>query len=142
MTGNLTKDPELRFTPAGLPVATFTVACNSKKKDPAGNWIDGDSTFLTVTVWRNTAENVAESIRKGTQVTVVGRLKQRSYEATDGTRRTVYEVDADSVSVSLAFNTVSVTNVERVVTSPLLNDDPWASTPAMKEESDPAEVPF
>ena len=137
MSGNLTKDPELRFTPAGLAVASFTVACNSKKKDAAGNWQDGDSCFLQVTVWRQTAENVAESLRKGTQVTVVGRLKQRSYETADGSQRTVYEVDADSVAASLAYANVSVTKVQRANREDT-QADPWATdTPPAQNEDPP-----
>ena len=100
LTGNCVADPELRFTPTGLAVVTFRVACGSRKLNKSTNqWEDGDTTFLTISAWRQTAENVAESVTKGTAVTVSGRLKQRSYEANDGTQRTVYEVDADSIAV-------------------------------------------
>ncbi len=127
LTGNAVDDPQLRFTPAGLAVVTIRVACGSRKLNKATNeWEDGDTTFLTVSAWRQTAENVAESVTKGTSVTVTGRLKQRSYEANDGTQRTVYEVDADSIAVDLGRCTASVRKVERTQTSGR-TVDPWAN---------------
>lgn len=126
LTGNAVNDPELRFTPTGLAVVTFRVACGSRKLNKSTNqWEDGDTTFLTISAWRQTAENVAESVTKGTAVTVSGRLKQRSYEANDGTQRTVYEVDADSIAVDLARCTASVRKVER--TTDGRSSDPWAN---------------
>jgi single-strand DNA-binding protein len=114
LTGNLVEDPALRFTASGLAVVSFRVACGSRKFDKATNeWSDGDTTFLDVSAWRQTAENVAESVVKGTTVTVTGRLKQRSYDANDGTKRTVYEVDADSIAIDLARCTADVRKVAR-----------------------------
>jgi single-strand DNA-binding protein len=127
LTGNLVDDPQLRFTAAGLAVVSFRVACGSRKFDKTTNeWADGDTTFLDVSAWRQTAENVAESVTKGTAVTVTGKLKQRSYEAKDGTRRTVFEVDADSIAVDLARSTADVRRVSRA-TSPTETDDMWTS---------------
>jgi single-strand DNA-binding protein len=102
VAGNLTADPELRFTTAGGPVARFTVASTSRVQDnSSGEWRDGDTLFLRCTVWRRTAENVVESLRKGNRVVVTGRLQQRTYETDDGQRRSTIELVADEVSVSL-----------------------------------------
>ncbi len=127
LTGNLVDDPALRFTATGIAVASFRVACGSRKFDKLTNkWEDGDTTFLDVSVWRQTAENVAESIEKGTTVTVTGKLKQRSYEANDGTKRTVYEVDADSIAIDLARVTARSNKVNRDTSGRApIADDPW-----------------
>lgn len=101
-TGNLTADPELRFTNNGKAVASFTVACNDRRKDATGNWIDGDTTFLTCQAWDEQAEQITEQLSKGQRVTVAGKLRQRSYEAKDGSKRTVYEVTNPQVTVALA----------------------------------------
>ena len=100
-TGNLTADPELRFTQAGKAVASFTVACNDRRKDANGDWIDGDTTFLNCEVWEAKAEQLAEQVQKGQRVQVAGKLRQRSYEANDGTKRTVYDVVHAEVFVAL-----------------------------------------
>ena len=114
ITGNLVDDPELRFTPSGQPVAKFRIASTPRFYDKASNsWKDGDSLFLTVNVWRQAAENVAESMTRGTRAIVTGRLRQRSYEAQDGTKRTVYELEADEVGVSLRNATAKVAKVAR-----------------------------
>lgn len=97
-TGNLTADPELRFTPSGKAVANFTVACNKKRKTDAGGWEDVASCFLNCTVWDRDAEAVAEELTKGTQVTVVGSLKQRTYEDRDGNKRSAYDVEVFNVA--------------------------------------------
>ena len=98
LVGNLVEDPELRFTPAGQPVAKFRVASTPRFLDKQTNeWKDGDSLFLTCTVWRQAAENVAESLTRGMRVIVTGRLKQRSYETKEGEKRTVYELEVDEV---------------------------------------------
>lgn len=103
MTGNAVEDPELRFTPNGAAVARLRVACTERVQDrETKEWKDGDSCFLTVEVWRQMAENVAESVKRGTAVTVKGRLRQRQFETREGEKRTVYEVKGDDVSVSLA----------------------------------------
>ena len=101
IVGNLTADPELRFTTTGKSVASLRVACSDRKKDPAGQWIDGDKIFLNVNVWNDTAENVTATCFKGDTVVVVGKLKQRSYKAKDGTEKTVFEVEAESVGAEL-----------------------------------------
>src|SRR5580698_4225466 len=98
VVGNLTADPELRFTPSGAAVAGFTVASTPRSFDrESGQWKDGDPLFLRCSVWRGYAENVAESLRKGMQVIVQGRLKQRSYQNAQGEQRTSYEIDVDDV---------------------------------------------
>ena len=102
--GNIVADPELRYTNGGKAVTSFRIACNSKRKDQQGNWVDGDTTFLTVSVWEGLAENVSSQLSKGQRVNVAGRLTQREYEK-DGQKRVVYEVRADDVSVSISrFN--------------------------------------
>ena len=98
ITGNLVDDPELRFTPSGQPVAKFRIASTPRYFDKQANaWKDGESLFLTVNVWRQAAENVAESMTRGTRAIVTGRLRQRSYETKEGEKRTVYELEADEV---------------------------------------------
>lgn len=110
LVGNLTGDPELRFTPSGAAVANFTVASTPRTFDRQSNeWKDGDAMFLNCSVWRQAAENVAESLTKGMRVIVQGRLKSRSYETQQGERRTVFEVDVDEVGPSLRYATANVT---------------------------------
>lgn len=102
VVGNLVDDPELRFTPAGAAVAKFRIASTPRRFNKTTNeWEDGDALFLTCSVWRQAAENVAESLSRGTRVIVQGRLKQRSYEDREGIKRTVYELDVDEVGPSL-----------------------------------------
>jgi single-strand DNA-binding protein len=114
IAGNLVEDPELRFTPAGQPVARFRVASTPRFRDNAtGEWKDGDSLFLTCNVWRQAAENVAESLRRGMRVIVSGRLRQRSYETKEGEKRTVYEVEVDDVGPSLRNASAKVNRVAR-----------------------------
>lgn len=110
VVGNLVDDPELRFTPSGAAVAKFRVASTPRTFDRQTNeWKDGESLFLTCSVWRQAAENVAESLTKGTRVVVQGRLKQRSYDDREGIKRTVYELDVDEVGASLRNATAKVT---------------------------------
>ena len=114
IAGNLVDDPELRFTPAGQPVARFRVASTPRFRDNAsGEWKDGDSLFLTCNVWRQAAENVAESLQRGMRVIVQGRLRQRSYETKEGEKRTVYEVEVDDVGPSLRNASAKVTKAQR-----------------------------
>src|ERR1700753_2540318 len=114
VVGNLVADPELRFTPSGQPVATFRVASTPRFRDNAsGEWKDGDSLFLTCNVWRQPAENVAESLQRGMRVIVQGRLRQRSYETREGEKRTVYEVEVDEVGPSLRNASAKVAKVSR-----------------------------
>jgi single-strand DNA-binding protein len=114
IAGNLVDDPELRFTPAGQPVARFRVASTPRFRDNStGEWKDGDSLFLTCNVWRQAAENVAESLTRGARVIVSGRLRQRSYETKEGEKRTVYEIEVDDVGPSLRNASAKVTKVAR-----------------------------
>ena len=139
VVGNLTGDPELRFTPSGAAVASFTVASTPRTLDKATNeWKDGDALFLRCSIWRQAAENVAESLQKGMRVIVQGRLKQRSYETKEGEKRTVYELDVDEVGPSLKYATAKVNRTTRgggnsgggfggAPSSGAPADDPWAS---------------
>ena len=114
VVGNLVDDPELRFTPAGQPVARFRVASTPRFRDNAtGEWKDGDSLFLTCNVWRQAAENVAESLQRGMRVIVSGRLRQRQYETKEGEKRTVYEVEVDEVGPSLRNASAKVNRASR-----------------------------
>jgi single-strand DNA-binding protein len=162
--GNLTNDPELRFTPNGAAVASFTVASTPRTFDRQSNeWKDGDTLFLRCTVWRQAAENVAESLHKGTRVVVQGRLKQRSFETREGEKRTVVELEADEVGVSLRSATAKVSKSSRSSTgggsnggpggnsgggsfsgggsssspSSAPNDDPWSSSSSSYSDEPP-----
>jgi single-strand DNA-binding protein len=140
VVGNLTSDPELRFTPNGQAVASFTVASTTRVLDRTTNeWKDGDTMFLRCSVWRQYAENVAESLTKGTRVIVTGRLKQRSYETKEGEKRSVVELDVDDVGPALRNATAKVTRAARGegggfsgASAPA--DDPWAAPAAPSEE--------
>ena len=134
LVGNLVEDPELRFTPSGQPVAKFRVASTPRFRDNStGEWKDGDSLFLTCAVWRQAAENVAESLTRGMRVIVTGRLKQRSYETKEGEKRTVYELEVDEVGPSLRNASAKVTKATRTgadAGKPGQGSgqaDPWAS---------------
>lgn len=112
--GNLTVDPELRFTPAGAAVANFTIASTPRTFDRQSNeWRDGETLFLRCSVWREAAENVAESLTKGTRVIAQGILKPRSYEAKDGEKRTVMELDVQEIGPSLRYASAKVTRTQR-----------------------------
>lgn len=112
--GNLTADPELRFTQSGLAVASFTVASTPRTFDrQSGEWKDGEALFLRCSIWRDAAENVAESLEKGTRVVVQGRLKQRSYTDREGNNRTSIELDVDEIGPSLRYATAKPTKVQR-----------------------------
>jgi single-strand DNA-binding protein len=114
VVGNLVDDPELRFTPSGAAVANFRIASTPRIFDRQTNeWKDGDALFLSCSVWRQAAENVAESLQRGMRVIVQGRLKQRSYETREGEKRTVVELEVDEVGPSLAFATAKVTRASR-----------------------------
>ncbi len=114
LVGNLVDDPDLRFTPSGAAVANFRVASTPRFLDrQSGEWKDGESLFLTCSVWRQAAENVAESLQKGMRVIVQGRLKQRSYETREGEKRTVFEIDVDEVGPSLKSATAKVAKTQR-----------------------------
>lgn len=145
IVGNLTGDPELRFTPGGAAVANFTVASTPRTFDKGtGKWVDQEALFMRCSIWRQAAENVAESLRKGTRVVVVGRLKQRSYETKEGERRTVMELEADEIGASLKFAPVKVNKPERGSQGNQSRggggDDPWANSPPMGQQGE--EPPF
>src|SRR5258708_17488517 len=138
--GNLTADPELRFTPAGAAVANFTVASTPRVFDRNANeWKDGEALFLRCNIWRQAAENVAESLTRGARVIVNGRLKQRSFETREGEKRTVVELDVDEIGPSLRYATAKVNKVSRGTGGGGFGgggsaggpaDDPWGSAPA------------
>jgi single-strand DNA-binding protein len=156
VVGNLTADPELRFTPSGAAVANFTVASTPRIYDrQSGEWKDGEALFLRCAIWREAAENVAESLTRGSRVIVQGRLKQRSFETREGEKRTVVEVEVDEIGPSLRYATAKVNKASRSGgggggfgggggqrqpaqtgggtsggTSGGTGDDPWGSAPA------------
>jgi len=149
--GNLTADPELRFTQSGAAVANFTVASTPRTYDrTAGEWKDGDTLYLRCSIWREPAENLAESLTKGARVIVVGRLNQRSYETREGEKRTVIELVADEIAASMRYATVKVNRATRAGGSRPQGGqqqpeqgDPWNSTaPAGGAGSYSDEPPF
>jgi single-strand DNA-binding protein len=153
IVGNLTADPELRFTPSGAAVANFTVASTPRIFDrQTSEWKDGEALFLRCNIWREAAENVAESLTRGSRVIVTGRLKQRSFETREGEKRTVFEVEVDEIGPSLRYATAKVNKASRsgggggggysgggggasrqpapAAQSGGSGDDPWGSAPA------------
>jgi single-strand DNA-binding protein len=152
VVGNLVDDPELRFTPSGAAVANFRIASTPRTFDRQTNeWKDGDALFLTCSVWRQAAENVAESLQRGMRVVVQGRLKSRQYETREGEKRTVFEIDVDEVGPSLKYATAKVTRTTRsgggggysgggqsAPSAPAGGADPWATpAPAAPAQSAP-----
>ncbi|WP_190820068.1 single-stranded DNA-binding protein [Saccharopolyspora pogona] len=138
VVGNLTADPELRFTPSGAAVANFTVASTPRTFDrQSGEWKDGEALFLRCNIWRQAAENVAESLTRGMRVVVQGRLRQRSFETKEGEKRTVVELEVDEIGPSLRYATAKVNKVNRGGSgfsggggpSGPPADDPWGSAP-------------
>ena len=152
VVGNLTADPELRFTPSGAAVANFTVASTPRFLDKQTNeWKDGDALFMRCNIWRQAAENVAESLQRGMRVIVTGRLRQRSYETKEGEKRTVYEVEVDEIGPSMRYATAKVNKVQRSGggggfgggggnSAGGATDDPWATPAPAGDFSD--EPPF
>src|ERR1700761_6065555 len=148
VVGNLTADPELRFTPSGAAVASFTIASTPRTFDRNSNeWKDGEALFLRCSIWRQAAENVAESLQRGMRVVAQGRLKQRSFETHEGEKRTVVEMDVDEIGPSLRYATAKINRAQRGggggggggygssgggsdsgPSAPA--DDPWGSVPA------------
>ena len=123
VVGNLTADPDLRFTASGVAVAGFTVASTPRTFDRAsGEWKDADTLFLRCTLWRQPAENTAETLSKGTRVIVTGRLKQRTYDTREGEKRTVTEIDVDDIGPSLRYATATVTRTRKTTTTVGTND--------------------
>ena len=137
LVGNITDDPELRFTPSGAAVANFTVAVNRRYKNNEGQWEDKLDGFFRCNCWRDMAENVAQSFRKGTRVVVVGRLQQRSWDDPDGNRRSVFEVQVDEVGPSLRWASATIEKSQRSSGS---SGGDWASPPS-SPSSAPAPAP-
>jgi single-strand DNA-binding protein len=142
--GNLTDDPELRFTPSGAAVANFTIASTPRTFDKQANeWKDGEALFLRCSIWRQAAENVAESLTKGTRVVAQGRLAARSYETREGEKRTVNELQVDEIGPSLTWATAKVTRASRgggssrpstpAAAASAPSSDPWA-VPSSNDE--------
>src|ERR671930_108737 len=155
VVGNITADPELRFTPSGAAVANFTVASTPRTFDrQSGEWKDGEALFLRCNIWRQAAENVAESLTRGPRLIVSGRLKQRSFETREGEKRTVIELEVDEVGPSLRYATAKVNKVSRggagggggfggsVSGSSAPADDPWGSAPPAGSGGFSDEPPF
>src|SRR5881296_1695607 len=113
IVGNLTDDPELRYTANGAAVANFRVAYSTRIRDAAGNWTDGDTSFFTINCWRSLAENAAETLTRGTRVVVAGRLQYRSWENQEGEKRSAIEVEADEIGPSLRWATARVEKQSR-----------------------------
>lgn len=140
VTGNMTDDPQVRYTPSGVAVASFSVAVNERYKDESGAWKDGPTSFVRCNAWRDLAEHTAETLSKGDRVMVTGLLRQRDYQAQDGSKRTVWEVAATEVGVALRYATAKVTRIRR--DSAPVPDDPWAGRQAAAPaDSGPAEEP-
>ena len=125
IVGNITRDPDLKFTGSGLAMCTFGLAVNNRKKDESGQWVDGDPSFYDVVCWRQLAENVTESLPKGTTVIVVGKLRQRSWEADDGTKRSKVEVQADHVGPALNWATAEVSRNEKRTAPVAADEEPF-----------------
>ena len=113
IVGNLTADPELRYTASGTPVASFTVANTPRRRTDGGQWEDGEATFVRCSLWRQAAENLAASASKGTRVVVTGKLRQSNWETETGEKRSTLELDADEVGISVAFTSVRAVAAER-----------------------------
>lgn len=122
ITGNAVDDPELRFTPSGKAVVSFRIAASERKKTEAGGWVDGDSCFLSVSAWEQTAEAIAEQVQRGTKLVVTGKLRQREYEDRDGNKRQAYEVSAYDVAI-----VVRPPKAEREKPTQPAKDDPWGA---------------
>lgn len=152
VVGNLTADPELRFTPSGAAVANFTVASTPRTFDKQTNdWRDGDALFMRCNVWRQAAENVAETLTRGMRVMVSGRLVQRSFTTKEGEKRTVVELEVDEVGPSLKYATAKVNKVSRSSDGGGRSqnrgggqqaDDPWGQPPPASSASPDDEPPF
>ena len=148
LIGNLTADPELTFTASGAAVVNFTVAASDRIMDKVtGEWRDGDPTFMRCSIWRTYAENVAESLSKGTRVVVVGKLRSRSYETREGEKRTVIELEVEEVGPALRYATATDTRRKRGDANPNAFgvpgtgvDDPWATPAATAGRT--TEIPF
>jgi len=128
IVGNLTDDPELRFTPSGAALARFSIASTPRRYDKtAGEYVDGDTLFLRATAWRQVAENVAESLQRGQRVIATGRLRQSNWETPDGDKRSSIDLEVDEIGPSLTFATAKVTKATRAAKTSGNPDDPWTS---------------
>lgn len=140
VVGNLTADPELRYTQNGLAVANFTIASTPRKFDQQRNeYVDGEALFLRASVWRDFAEHVAGSLVKGSRVIAQGRLKQRSYETKEGEKRTSFELEVDEIGPSLRYATAQVTRTQSAraagATQDATTNEEWATTPLEPHEA-------
>lgn len=147
MTGTLVADPELKCLNSGDFVANFRIAANSRRYDrERGEWVDGDTTFLRCSIWRQAAENVAQSLTKGARVLVTGRLKQRAWETNEGEKRTAFELDVTDIGPSLKLATAAVTKANRTNgAAPSTQHDPWATGSPASADAAPGfegEPPF
>lgn len=138
--GNLTGDPELRYTPTGAPVAQFTVASNERFRGSSGEWQDGPTSFVRCNAWRDLAEHATESLSKGDRVIVAGTLRQRDYEAKDGGKRTVWELAVSEVGAALRYATVKIAKARR--DGAPVPEDPWAQAPASAAAGEPVDGAF
>lgn len=136
IVGNVTDDPELRFTPSGQAVANFTVAVNKRFKNNAGEWEDRLDGFFRCSCWRDMAENVAESLKKGSRVVVTGRLQQRSWDDQEGNKRSAFEIQVDEVGPSLRWATATITKSQRTGAAPAAAAAPAGAAPAAAPASD------
>jgi len=128
IVGNLTDDPELRFTPSGAALARFSIASTPRRYDKtAGEYVDGDTLFLRATAWRQVAENVAESLQRGQRVIATGRLRQSNWETPDGDKRSSIDLEVDEIGPSLTFATAKVTKATRANKTSGNPDDPWTN---------------
>jgi single-strand DNA-binding protein len=142
VVGNLTADAELRFTPSGAAVATFTIASTPRTFDRNTNeWKDGAPLFLRCSIWRQAAENVAESLTRGTRVIAQGQLHQRSFETREGEKRAVMELQIEEIGPSLRYAAAKVNRTQRGSSAPTAGDDPWGSTPPPTTDGGPSDAP-
>jgi single-strand DNA-binding protein len=141
LVGNLVEDPELRFTPSGVPMAKIRLAVSRRWRDNNGEWQE-ESSFFGGTVWRDQAESVAESLQKGNRVIVVGRLEQRSWETQEGEKRSVVEIAIDEIGPSLRWATASVTRTSRSSGSDFGGASAPPPAPAVRDDYGPDEAPF
>lgn len=145
IVGNLTADPELRFTPQGAAVANFTIASTPRVREN-NEWKDGQPLFLNCSLWREAAENTTESLKRGARVIATGRLKQRSFETRDGDKRTVIELEVEEIGPSLRYATATVVKATKgggggrpapAAAGKAAVDDPWSAAPAVGDEEPP-----
>jgi single-strand DNA-binding protein len=142
VVGNLTDEPELRFTPQGVAVASFRIAVSPRIRDANGTWRDGDTSFFRVNCWRQLAENVAESLTRGSRAIVVGRLRMRQWETQEGEKRSVVEIEADEVGPSLRWATAKLERTSRAGGAAAPPADDWSGGDAPAAAPAEEEVPF